>query len=368
MKIKLTIASAVYNIDEPLLRAHIETIIPQLTDETELLLIDDCSSNGSDAVCREYEKPDGRIRYIGMGTNGGLSRVRNRSIEEAAGKWIFFADGDDLLSDTFVKTALGFTDTSCDIIIHERLKFVDTKPAESPHEPTDLILLPPEAGRDLSISCMCLDVSIAERYGLPSRAFYHAAWGALYRKDFLTENLLRFPDGQKKAQDAVFNTRAYRRAKTIAYLPRVMYYYRNNPKGITRRYSADLPEVLRSLIAHLESCRKEYYSDDGEVEAKFLNNRITASVIDDLRLNVFHKNNPKPKKQRKKDFLELLEEEPYKTAIAAFDAKKSKRWEWLLLVKLMRKKRFNALDAFVKNDFLYRTLCGAYGHTAKLFG
>ena len=54
MPLKLSIATAVYNLDEAFLRAHIERICAQLTDECELLLIDDCSTNNSGEVCREY--------------------------------------------------------------------------------------------------------------------------------------------------------------------------------------------------------------------------------------------------------------------------------------------------------------------------
>ncbi|MBQ7645907.1 MAG: glycosyltransferase, partial [Clostridia bacterium] len=228
MAIKLSIGTAIYNIDEDFLRANIEGTIKQLTDETELLLIDDCSTNNSGEVCREYAAKYDHVRYVNMGKNGGLSRVRNRTIDEAAGKWICFADGDDLFSDNFVETALRFCDTDYDIIIHERLKFTETKPDDQPCTVTELTELPPNAGRELSISCMCLDPNVAKDLALSSRAFYHAAWGALYKKDFLLKKDLRFPEGQKKAQDSVFNTEAYFCAEKIAYLPHIMYYYRSN--------------------------------------------------------------------------------------------------------------------------------------------
>ena len=365
MAVKLSIGTAVYNLDEPFLRAHIEGLKSQLTDETELLLIDDCSTNNSGDVCREYAATDSRIRYINMEKNGGLSAVRNRTVEEAAGKWIFFADGDDLLSEHFVKTALAFSDSEDDIIILERLKFAEQKQEEQPCTVTELVELPPEAGPQLSISCLCLDPEPGIKLGLPSRAFYHAAWGALYRKDFLTANNLLFPVGQKKAQDSVFNAEAYYRADRIAYLPYIMYYYRNNPRGITRRYSANLPEIFLSLIGHLEKGRQAFFPQDADVEERFKNHRIISIVVDNMRLNLFHKDNPKPKAQRKQEFLAFIETEPYKSAIRDFDAKKSNRWEWLLLVSLIRKKKFGTLDRFVGNDKAFYTLSGVYKRVAK---
>ena len=254
MAIRLSIGTAIYNIDEDMLRANIEGTVKQLTDETELLLIDDCSTNDSGDVCREYAEKYDRVRYVNMGKNGGLSRVRNRTVEEAAGEWIFYADGDDLLSEHFVETALRFLDPKYDIIIHERLKFTENIESDEPCTVTKLTELPAGAGRELGKSCLCLDPQIAAQFDLPSRAFYHAAWGAIYRKDFLTGKGLTFPEGQKKAQDSVFNTKAYFHAEHIAYLPYVMYFYRSNLQGITRRYNSDLPAVTKSLLGHLQSC------------------------------------------------------------------------------------------------------------------
>ena len=365
MAVKLTIGTAVYNLDERFLREHIEGIAKQLNEQTELLLIDDCSTNNSGEICREYAEKYGNIRYINMGKNGGLSAVRNRTVEEAKGEWIFFADGDDLLSDHFVETALNFADDTKDIIIIERLKFIDKKQDEQPCGVKELKDLPENAGRELSISCLCLDQTITEKLGLPSRAFYHAAWGALYRKEFLVKNSLLFPVGQKKAQDSVFNTKAYYCAEKIAYLPYVMYYYRNNPDGITRRYSANLSEVFAMLVGHFEKCIETYYQGDEDVRRRFKNQRLMSIVMDYMRLNVFHKDNKKSKAQRKEDFMNFITAEPYKSAIADFDPKESDRWEWLLVVSLIRKKKFKTLDMFVGNDNLFRILSGAFKRIKK---
>ena len=360
MAIKLSIGTAVYNLDESFLRKHIEGIVRQLSDEVELLLIDDCSTNNSGEVCREYADKFDRVRYINMGENGGLSAVRNRTISESAGEWIFFADGDDLLSDHFIETALRFIDEPQDIIILERLKFLDEKQEEEPCTVTELTCLPEEAGRELSISCLCLDNTITKDLGLPSRAFYHAAWGALYRKEYLVNSDLLFPVGQKKAQDSVFNTMAYYYAKRIAYLPYVMYFYRNNPEGITKRYSANLREIFTMLDGHLESCMEKLFPDDADVRKRYNNHRIISMMMDYMKLNVFHKDNPKPKEERKQDFLSFIESEPYKTAIAEFDPKECNRWEWLYGVQLARKKKF--VDY---SEDQFRIINGVYSRVKK---
>ena len=367
MDIKLSIGSAVYNIEPDFLREHIEGVKRQLTDDSELLLIDDCSTNDSGEICREYAEADSRIRYIKMEQNGGLSAVRNRTIQEARGKWIFFADADDLLSDYFVETALRFSESDYDLIILNRLKFTTQKQPEAPCEIKKITPLAKGAGRDLSVSCVCLDTTLGKKYGLSKYAFYHAAWGMLYSKEFLVKNNLLFPVGQKKAQDSVFNTAVYYCAENIGYLPYFMYYYRTNPGGITQRYSADFVQMADSLHGHLWRQVETYFADDNEVKERYLNNRLMALVMDNMRLNIFHKDNKKPKKQRKEEFLAFVEKEPYKGAITNFDPVKSGRIEWHLPAALIRKKRFCTLNMFMGNSKLLGTLCGIDKRLLKLF-
>ncbi|MBQ3426303.1 MAG: glycosyltransferase family 2 protein [Clostridia bacterium] len=359
MSVKLTIGSAVYNLKENHLREHIESIIAQLTDETELLLIDDCSANNSGAVCKEYAEANDRVRYINMGTNGGLSRVRNRTIKEARGTWIFFADGDDVLADHAIETALAFSDEKYDIIIHDRQIFFNTKTGQdAPPPAAGLIELPAGAGRDISISCLCMRPLDGDRHGLGKDAYYHAAWGAIYSRDFLLSRELLFPAGQKKAQDSVFNTYAYYCAEKIAYLPYVMYYYRKDMQGITQRYNPDFTETAISLIGHHRECMEKLYPDDTEVFEKYKSHRLISLSVDSMKLNIFHKNNPNPRDARKRAFLEFVNTPPFKEAINDYDTSGA-WWGWGVPISLARKKAFSRLDFFFKHWNLCRLYFGA---------
>ncbi len=371
MSVQLTIGTAVYNVGEPFLREHIEGVMRQLTDETELLLIDDCSTDNSGEICREYAEKDERVRYIRLDHNSWLSTVRNRTIAEAQGKWILFADGDDLLSDHCVETFLRFcpryNEAAYDIVIHDRLKFVGQKQPEQPCTLTDVTELPPEAGRALSVSCLCLDPTLGQALGLSPLAFYHAAWAAVYRREFLVQNELLFPVKQKKAQDSVFNTQAYFHAEKIAWLPYVMYYYRTNEQGITKRYSRDFPQMAQSLIEHLKACEESQFPGDDDVTARFIQHRVGSLLLDNMRLNLFHHDNPKPRKERKREFLAFIAGEPYQTALRSFDPQTSGRWEWHLPMRLAQKKCFALLDLLMRDPKLDQKLCGADKRLTKLF-
>lgn len=73
----------------------IKSVLAQTYPYWELLIVDDCSTDDTDAVVGEFLS-DERIRYIKNETNSGAAVSRNRALREARGKWIAFLDSDDL--------------------------------------------------------------------------------------------------------------------------------------------------------------------------------------------------------------------------------------------------------------------------------
>lgn len=73
----------------------ITSVLAQTYTNWELIIVDDCSTDDTDAVVRPY-LADGCIRYIKNEKNSGAAVSRNRALREAKGKWIAFLDSDDL--------------------------------------------------------------------------------------------------------------------------------------------------------------------------------------------------------------------------------------------------------------------------------
>lgn len=86
----------VYNA-EKYIRKSIESVIKQGFGDWQLLLIDDCSTDQSLVICREYEKKDDRIKVLPLKSNQGASQARNKGIEAADGVYITFMDSDDYI-------------------------------------------------------------------------------------------------------------------------------------------------------------------------------------------------------------------------------------------------------------------------------
>ena len=73
----------------------IQSVIAQTYQNWELIIVDDCSTDDTDAVIIPFLS-DHRIRYLKNRKNVGAAESRNRALREAKGKWIAFLDSDDL--------------------------------------------------------------------------------------------------------------------------------------------------------------------------------------------------------------------------------------------------------------------------------
>lgn len=73
----------------------IRSVQSQTYTNWELLIVDDCSTDNTDDVVKDF-LADTRIRYIKNEKNSGAALSRNRALREAKGRWVAFLDSDDL--------------------------------------------------------------------------------------------------------------------------------------------------------------------------------------------------------------------------------------------------------------------------------
>ncbi len=91
----VSIVTPVYQCEDLVART-IESVLAQTYEDWEMLLIDDCSTDGSAAIVRAYAEKDSRICYEKLSVNSGAAVARNTAIGKARGRYIAFLDSDDL--------------------------------------------------------------------------------------------------------------------------------------------------------------------------------------------------------------------------------------------------------------------------------
>lgn len=101
----VTIGCAVYNGEATLSRA-LEPLVAQDYANLEILISDDCSTDGSREIYEELARRDPRVRILENVTNIGVTENFNRLVTEARGKYFMWADQDDIRATTFVSKAV----------------------------------------------------------------------------------------------------------------------------------------------------------------------------------------------------------------------------------------------------------------------
>lgn len=73
----------------------IESVLAQDFTDFELIVADDCSTDNTEAVCREYERKDSRIRFVRHEKNLGMVENWNWCLQQAGGRYIKYMLADD---------------------------------------------------------------------------------------------------------------------------------------------------------------------------------------------------------------------------------------------------------------------------------
>ena len=121
---KISVIIPVYNTSN-YLRDAFNSILTQSLHDIEIIAINDGSTDNSLDVLRELQKIDSRIKIFTQ-ENLGVSIARNKGIELATGKYIYFFDSDDILSrNCLLDCYKRAENTDCDFICFNADSFYD---------------------------------------------------------------------------------------------------------------------------------------------------------------------------------------------------------------------------------------------------
>ena len=224
----------VFNVEKYLSRC-IDSILAQICMDYKLILVDDGSTDNSGKICDEYASSNDIIIVIHK-SNGGLSSARNAGLnwafEHSESKWITFIDSDDWINSHYLESLLNAalkTRTSVSIC-----EFASVNSEEDAPQP---LAIDTEIRSAESLYCERNTTSIT-------------AWGKLYAKELW--NNIRYPEG-KIHEDEFVTYKILFEVGEIAYISSPLYYYYNNPEGITR--SEWTPTRLAALDGKQEQIR-----------------------------------------------------------------------------------------------------------------
>ncbi|MCT7961886.1 glycosyltransferase family 2 protein [Laspinema sp. D1] len=101
---KVSIGMPVYN-GEPFIREALDSLLAQTFTDFELIISDNASTDGTEAICQEYAAKDKRIRYIRQTENRGAAANFQFVLDEAVGEYFMWAAHDDTWTKDYLLNA-----------------------------------------------------------------------------------------------------------------------------------------------------------------------------------------------------------------------------------------------------------------------
>lgn len=92
---KVSVVMSVYN-GLPYLQESIESILNQTFTDFEFIIINDCSTDNTWDVLKQYAEQDQRIKLFNNNENIGLTKSLNKALKLAQGEYIARQDADDV--------------------------------------------------------------------------------------------------------------------------------------------------------------------------------------------------------------------------------------------------------------------------------
>ena len=209
---KLSIVIPVYRVEQTLARC-VDSVLGQSFDDYEIILVDDGSPDQSGRICDDYALRDSRIRVVHK-SNGGLSSARNTGIDISRGDYITFIDSDDFIGDNTLAILMSRLNAHPDYDILEY-------PVCWHHGAPDQVV------RKFGAH----EYDDMRSYWLDGKAYTHTyACNKIYVRRLFDS--VRYPHS-RLFEDALTLPHLLEHARLVATTEEGMYYYTENPAGIT---------------------------------------------------------------------------------------------------------------------------------------
>ncbi|MBQ8654981.1 MAG: glycosyltransferase [Clostridia bacterium] len=247
----ISVIVPVYN-GEAYIERCLASLLKQDAGDMEIIVVDDGSRDGTWALLERMAREDGRIRPVHQ-ENAGVSAARNAALDICRGRYIRFADADDVAAEgSSAALIASMEETDSDLVIADYVEVTGPLRTRRSMAP-DRKHLPLHDFLDL--------------FRHRSNSFYYGVlWNKLFRGDIIRENGIRFPHGMKWGEDFHFVTDYLAHVRSVSYLTTPVYDYNRRMEGtVVRQFFDYLCHPTVGLKTRLTLYRnyRELYMDTG---------------------------------------------------------------------------------------------------------
>lgn len=253
----LSVIIPVYNCEQ-YVGACLKSLQKQQSQDFEVLVIDDGSSDKSAQICATFQDSDPRFRLFVVNENRGVSAARNIGIENARGDYLTFMDSDDLWDGTNVIGMLQtyaakneFPDTLC----YDIGEYWSTSANKSF----------PDQDSAIQDYVRVSDFQSSIEYMLKRGIYYSSSTAKIVKRDIVIKNNLKFLEGCASNEDSDWSCQLLSSINSIIWVPQPFYLWRRrsdtsqSSKNISPKMLKDISDVIDRNIeasAELDDFRK----------------------------------------------------------------------------------------------------------------
>lgn len=236
-EIKVSVVVPVFNpgsVIEPCVESLLAQSLP--ASELEIIFVDDGSTDETPSRLHALTTEHEQIRIITIPNSGWPGKPRNVGTDSARGEFVMYVDQDDRLDPEALQRMYDLGEANAADVVLGKV----TSDFRGVHQYLYRRQLP---------SCTVYDARLINSQ-TPHK---------MLRREFLAENGIRYPEGQRRLEDQLFMTKAYFAARTCSVVADyVCYRYLKRPDGgnagtrriDTEAYYQHLRDVLDVIDQH----------------------------------------------------------------------------------------------------------------------
>ena len=246
---KISVIIPVYNVAAYLPRC-LDSILGQTFQDTEVLCVNDCSTDGSLEVLQQYAAQDSRVKVFSNDKNIGGALSRNVGMDNAKGEYIYFMDSDDWIEPNYLEVMLKTIEkVDTDIIMN--MSILQEYATEAiPYKQPGMIELTGES-------------EFFDKYTMLAKTPC-LLWARLYKRSFLEEHHLRLSEVRTTCDDYIFHYISHIWSEKSFVFMGPAYHYRIHEESITGQAKKEKCWDIQFIKAY--DVIYDYYKEHGFLE------------------------------------------------------------------------------------------------------
>jgi len=242
---KISVIVPIYNVEQRLLGACLDSVVKQTLrrQEYEIILVDDRSTDKDTlAVINAFTKATPNMKLVRHTENLGCNEARRSGVKAASGDYVFFVDGDDMLTrDAIENLRIKAHETGADLVTAPFFNWISGTRSYS--------------YRYLNKNPLPVEY-VARLKTVIAGTYSFTMCGRLFKREILTDAIFDLPPRLVHGDLSTF-VRVLFKVRNVAHIHRPIYYYTANEAGLTLTSTSYFP------VDHIEG---QFYAFNDWIE------------------------------------------------------------------------------------------------------